>query len=248
MMIDPNYEYISSDPEYLGKIIIIDFGRTRKLTASEKNLFDQRLRKNLGGKIYLYMYPFENFYQENTTFKYGKFLAEEWYDRYHQLKDDFQKNELAPHLIESWGRTMPGLTKDNIFDKIIEYVLRTPDNYFYGGAQNVFNMKKMDMEKMDMEKMDMEKMDMEKMHMEKMDMTIEQQLKTIEKIKIHKSEFFKPIIKQLKTMTFEEFINILKKEYENDYSITNIIIKPADVSGKGGRKRKPKKNKKTQKK
>ena len=108
------------------------------------------------------------------------------------------------------------------------------------------------MENNKMENNKMENNKMEKYSKFEIEESIRMDDEFLEKFKSHKSdwtEFLKPITEQLETMNYKEVINILREEYNNEFSKDIVInLNPDKPNKNGGRRRRSKKNRKTQKK
>jgi hypothetical protein len=248
VMINPTYPYLSNRSEELGKAIIIDFGRTRRLTETEKiNKANGKVENGIR-----YVFPIERFHVENHV---KVILTLDRSASYLQARKLFT-NSIKPILfsfIQGFYRRMynkdlpENVTVDNVIDvikmiiedtRIIREGRPSVSQLFFEGGTDFLAFKTnpqsvrrvyskndfgdMDMEKMDMEKMDMEKMDIEKMDMEK-NVEYDEETEIFELHNTDWSEFLKPIQNQLKTMDFKKFINILQEEYNNKFS-NNVVL------------------------
>jgi hypothetical protein len=247
VMINPNYPYFSNDPAFLGRAIILDFGRTTRITPEDMALVVAgRVANNI-----TYVYPFEYFYTDNH-------IGRRWditYDMYREFR--VQKilylNTLRPLFVANFPALNANI--DNVIDLLREQMqVNYPHLYFGGRAQKIENVFEIVSENNKME--NNSKFEIEE--------TIRMNNEFLERFKSHKcdwSEFLKPIKEQLETMDFKEVIGILRDEYDNKYSENVLLtIKPADKKNDGKRndgkrndgkrndgKRKSKKNQKNRK-
>ena len=272
VMINPDYPYFSNDPAFLGRAIILDFGRTRRVTQQEEALVNAgQIRNNI-----TYVYPLEHFYAVEPISRILD-LRGDMYTQFRQNRINYL-NSLKPFFIAN--SQFQNADLNNIIELIIDYIQHTVPHLYFGGRdqkiENVFEFVS-ENNKMENNKMENNKMENNKMENNKMEnnskFEIEESIRMgdefLERFKSHKcdwSEFLKPIKEQLETMDFEEVIGILRDEYDNKYSENVLLtIKPADKKNSGkindskrsdgkrsdgkrsDSKRKYKKNQKTQK-
>jgi hypothetical protein len=270
VMINPDYPYFSNHPDFLGRAIILDFGRTTRITPQEQALVTAgNMINNIN-----YVYPSERFYFDEPINRIWDLRADIFaLFRQHRI---LYLNTLKPLFVANYLAVAPNANIHNIIDLLREQMqVNYPHLYFEGGQkiENVFeivsNNNKMENNKMENNKMENNKMENNKMENNKMEnnkmennskFEIEESIRMydefLERFKSHKpdwSEFLKPIKEQLETMDFKEVIGILRDEYDNKYSENVLLtIKPADKKNgskrNDGGKRKSKKNRKTQKK
>jgi hypothetical protein len=242
VMINPNYPYFSNDPNYLGRAIILDFGRTTRVTQQEQALVSAG---NVVNNIN-YVYPLERFYFDEPIDRIWDLRV----DMFNALRQRriLYLNTLRPLFVANFPA--PNANINNIIDLLREQMqVNYPHLYFGGRAQKIENVFEIVSENNKME--NNSKFEIEE--------SIRMYDEFLERFKSHKcdwSEFLKPIKEQLETMDFKEVIGILRDEYDNKYSENVLLtIKPADKKNGGKRndgkrndgKRKSKKNKKTQK-
>ena len=248
VMINPDYPYFSNHPNFLGRAIILDFGRTRRITPQQQTLVTAG---NMINNI-RYVYPLERFYFDEPI------------NRLFDLRNDIfvtfnvNRTEYLNILKQLWiaNNLVPNATIHNIIDLLREQIVNNPNLYFGGKTQKIENVfeivsenNKMENNKMENNKMENNKMENNKMKNNKMEnnkmennkiennkiekyskFEIEESIRMddefLEKFKSHKpdwSEFLKPIKEQLETMDFKEVIGILREEYDNKYS-ENVLL------------------------
>jgi hypothetical protein len=252
VMINPDYPYFSNDPNYLGRAIILDFGRTTRVTQQEQALV------NAGNMInnISCVYPLERFYFDEPINRIWD-LRTDMYTQFRQSRILYL-NTLKPLFVANFPA--PNVTIHNIIDLLREQMqVNYPHLYFEGGARKIENVFGIVSENNKMENNKMENNKMENNSKFEIEESIRMYDEFLERFKSHKpdwSEFLKPIKEQLETMDFKEVIGILRDEYDNKYSENVLLtIKPADKKNGGKRndgkrndgKRKSKKNQKTQK-
>ena len=274
VMINPNYPYFSTDPRFIGRAIILDFGRTTRLTQENQ-------ARIAAGKMVnnnLCVYPLERFYDGISK---NLDLTKDDFDALHERRIAYL-DILKPRLIE-FAKNNEELTNDTVIDYIKDQITNHFQHlYFQGGEtrtiypNNNLNNKVLGTDSMsvfindakNIGKQGMasatkmrntvrdsanvsENNKMEKYSKFEIEESIRMDDEFLEKFKSHKpdwSEFLKPITKQLETMDFKEVIDILRDEYDNKYSKDIVLNLNPDKQKKNGGRIRSKKNRKTQKK
>ena len=230
VMINPDYPYFSNDPAFLGRAIILDFGRTRRVTQQEEALVNAgQIRNNI-----TYVYPLEHFYAVEPINRILD-LRGDMYTQFRQNRINYL-NSLKPFFIAN--SQFQNADLNNIIELIIDYIQHTvPHLYFGGRDQKIENVFEFVSENNKMENNKMENNKMENNSKFEIEESIRMGDEFLERFKSHKcdwSEFLKPIKEQLETMDFEEVIGILRDEYDNKYSENVLLtIKPADKKNSG---------------
>lgn len=187
IMINPDMmHFTQGDQTYLGRVIVIDFGYTRPITAPEQRLSD-------GDKLNLEIYYARD--QRWSSHKFNKDINYTLIGRRKSFVDEVLIPRITPQ-IESFMAQLGLPLPYNLYTFIYNVILRNPDRYYLLGGKidNTLALLK-----------DKNKFE----SVEKSGKTIQQK-----SMKTMTLQNYDTIAKQFKTMSFGEIENIILRQLE----------------------------------